>query len=183
MCNCAHVVIVHLRSTVQPVPELILAGAMERTAQYICDLSPFFDLRPSWTSSDEPLTYAASMELLPRLPSEVVAKPADASGHADQSQEVAPESAEYFAFFESEAHVRATLTLIVEDPDFHWFNCWMKVAFIPVVLVCLGLFVARLYRNDLYIAIPDRALAACAAAQLVQVSALPWIDVLHGCTK
>ncbi len=45
---------------------------------------------------------------------------------------------------------------------------YTKCAFCPLVLLALLWFVCRLYSNDLYIAIPDRALAAAALALFLQ---------------
>ena len=62
---------------------------------------------------------------------------------------------------------QASLTLIVEDRNFHTALFYLKCFCVPLILGGLVIFGIRLYLNDLYVSIPDRLLVTCAFAQIV----------------
>merc|ERR1712223_1980569 len=89
-----------------------------------------------------------------------------------------------------------SLTVIVEDDNFHAALFYLKCLCVPFVLGALIMFCIRLYLNDLYVSIPDRLLITCALAQTlhnVPVEALiaegnmwdasPYIKLLDDLSK
>ena len=127
-----------------PAADLVASSEMPSTAQYLCTISPLFDLQlPSNSSYSVTLEFSApeSSSTRPRWESE---------------------------FFSNPASLRPTLTLVVESKSHHVFLFYLKCIATPFVMTALVWFVVRMYLNDLYISIPDRILVVAAMAQLLQ---------------
>ncbi len=124
--------------------ELVEKDEMLSTAQYLCTISPLFDIQLPSNSS-----YVVTLEFSP----------------PESSPDSPPEDLE---FFSNPSFLRPTLTLVVESKSHHVFLFYLKCIASPFVITALIWFVVKMYLNDLYISIPDRLLILTALAQLVQ---------------
>ena len=140
--------------------ELVKSKTMDRTAQYICSISPLLDINLPHNKS-----YIVTLEFFPDIADYNQSLVTRISSSKTQ---VNVSSNEYYSFFEGQADINPILTLVMESRDFHTCLFYLKCIFTPFVVAALIWFFVRMYLNDLYISIPDRLLIACALAQCVQ---------------
>ena len=124
---------------------MVESKEMDRTAQYICTLSPLLDFHMPENSS-----YILAVEFLPHVTTNTTV-------NNDSYDSVSPDSAEYFAFFENDATIKTRMVLLVSSRDYRRALFFLRCSCLPFVLAAAVYFGYKIYCNDLYIAIPDRA--------------------------